>query len=213
MTGINVDPTYDAGAPAASALKDAGFTWVRLVSRPSVDTYARVMLDSGIYVLAVVTEESGGYICPADAYQIGNEPDAASNSGPNAKSPADFVAWWNLYRDTYPDLTMIGPGLASGQPWYWQQIQSAGGLRGAAGFAVHPYNKDAYNAGLLLQQYEAITPNLALWVTEWNRPVADIPEFKEMLRTDATMDAFFCWQPYQNWGCTPEQRRAITAAR
>jgi hypothetical protein len=88
---------------------------------------------------------------------------------------------------------MIGAGLASGQTGYWQGIQYAGGLPGCSGFAVHPYAKTAPLAKALLQRYQAITPTLPCWVTEWNRPPAEVPGFAAMLRQTVAMSAWFCW--------------------
>ncbi len=213
MTVVNVDPTNPAGAPEPLVIRMAGFTWVRMVSHQGAVPYGQQCQAAGLFVLAVITEESGGYLCPADAYQIGNEPDVGMGHTPNAKSPADFVAWWNLYRGTYPALTMIGPGLASGDPHYWRDVQAAGGLKGAAGMAVHPYGKDWVTARGLLQAYRAITPTLPVWLTEWSRPAGEIPAFKAMLRANTVADAFFCWSDgmVQGFGCSPEQRRAIGA--
>jgi len=153
-------------------------------------------MDSNLMVLAVITAESGGFLCPADVYQIGNEPDAGSPSqSPNNMTPVDYVSFWNLYRDTYPGPVMIGAGLASGQTAYWKAIQTAGGLHGAAGFAVHPYNKNTPTALSLLLQYRAITPGLGLWVTEWNRPPSEVVDFGAMLRQTSGVveSAWFCW--------------------
>ncbi len=207
----NVDPLNPDGAPFANTLIAAGFRGVRLVSRPSVAPYVQRMQDAGLMVLAVVTEQSGGYLCPADVYQVGNEPDVAGTG--DSMSAADYVVHWNLYRETYPDVIMIGAGLASGQTSYWQAVQAAGGLKGAAGFAVHPYARTALSAAGLLKAYQKITPGLSLWVSEWHRPDAEIPAFATMLRANTVMSAWFAWggQPNPQFNLTPQSTRILGA--
>jgi hypothetical protein len=195
VTGINVDPLNPDNAPRVDELQRTGVRWVRLVSRDddAVRQYVEMCWSVGLMVLAVITEQSGGYLCPADVYQGGNEPDVAGTG--DSMSPGAYVAYWNLYRKTYPELVMVGAGLGSGQISYWQQVQAAGGLQGASGFAVHPYAKTAVQAKTMLAAYQKITPSLPLWVTEWNRPPAEVPAFASMLRQVSVMDAWFCWSP------------------
>jgi hypothetical protein len=192
--GLNVDPFNSDNAPSVDQLQRCGARWVRLVSRPGVEDYVSACHAADIMVLAVVTQQSEGYLCPAEFFQIGNEPDVPGTG--DTMSAASYVEYWNLYRNTYPDVPMIGAGLGSGQAAYWRSVQSAGGLHGAAGFGVHPYAKDATGARALLRQYQNITPNLSLWITEMNRPSGELPEFTTMLRTlPVVMWAWFCWSP------------------
>ncbi len=214
---INVDPTNPAGSPTPLEICTKGFNGVRLVSRQgTAAVYAQTCMDANLAVVAVVTAESGGFLCPADVYQIGNEPDAGLPSqGPNNLTAADYVALWNLYRDTYPTVTMIGAGLSSGKPQYWRDIQTAGGLRGAAGFAVHPYNKTSYQALALLMQYRAVTPGLGMWITEWNRPAAEVADFAAMLHQTSGVvgAAWFCWADgmVPGFGLSSGQQRMLVA--
>ncbi len=214
MTLVNVDPLNPAGQPSPDALIRAGFRGVRLVSRQGVQPYVGSVQDAGLMVLAVITEQSGGFLCPADVYQIGNEPDLAGTA--DTRSAADYVSYWNLYRDTYPDPIMIGAGLASGQTPYWKAVQSAGGLHGCSGFAVHPYGKNATTALALLLQYRAVTVGMPLWVTEWNRPAAEVADFAAMLeQTDGIVQsAWFCWSDSMvpGFGLSPQQGRILGAA-
>src|SRR5207244_5543692 len=90
---------------------------------------------------------------------------------------------------------LIGAGLGSGQPAYWSAVHAAGGLRDAAGFALHPYGKGATDARMLLQAHQRLTPSLPCWVTEWNRPPAEIPQFAAMLRQYSVLAMWFCWSP------------------
>lgn len=207
----NVDPDNPANAPGAEELLRYGFRGVRLVSRHGVENYTDAMWSAGLMVLGVVTEQSGGYLCPADVYQIGNEPDVAGTA--DYRPAPEYVSYWNLYRDTYSDLMMIGAGLGSGQTSYWQAVKNAGGLHGAAGFAVHPYGKSATAAMSLLLNYRAITPSLGLWVTEWNRPTAETPEFAAMLDrlSGVVCHARFAWggQSDNQFNATPTQLRLL----
>ena len=212
MIGMNVDPLNPSGAPAPQTLFGLGVRWVRLVSRRGVEPYVQSCQQAGLMVLAVVTEESGGYLCPADCYQIGNEPDVDGTL--DSMAPDTYVDYWHLYRGTYRDVLMIGAGLGAGQPDYWAAVQQAGGLSGAAGFGAHPYAKTATEARHLLQAYKGITPELPLWVDEWNRPVGEIPAFVAMLRQQAVMHAWFCWSDgmVPGFGLSPAKSRMLTAA-
>ena len=173
MPGMNVDPENPDNAPWPGSLRHDGCGWVRMVSRDSdaVRSYAAIAHDCSVMVMAVITEQSGGYLCPADIYQLGNEPDLAGHG--DTKSPAEYIEYWNLYRDTYPDVIMISAGLASGDPGWWREVQKLGGLHGLNGMAVHPYAKTAEEAEALLVSYEYITPKIPIWVTEWNRPASE----------------------------------------
>jgi len=189
---VNVDPLNPTNAPLPADLMRLGDRWVRLVSRPGVEQYVNWMQVAGIMVVAVVNEQSGGYLCPADVYQIGNEPDVPGTD--DSMSPAGYRSYFRLYRETYPDLTMIGAGLGSGQTSYWNTVIQGGGLPGASGFAVHPYAKTAQQARSLLNQYRTLSPSLPLWCTEINRPAAELPEFSAMLKSlPVVMWSWFCW--------------------
>jgi hypothetical protein len=211
--GLNVDPANPYNRPDPFMLRDMGCRWVRLVSRPDLEDYVDECHDAHLAVLSVVTEQSGGYLIPAAEWtQIGNEPDVSGTT--DSMSAQAYVVYWNLYRQTYPDLVMIGAGLASGQSSYWQQIQAAGGLQGASGFSVHPYNKTAAQAESLLKAYQKITPGLQTWVTEWHRPTAEVVPFATMLQANRTMHAWYAFggQPDPQFNSTPTQLRALAAA-
>lgn len=214
--GVNVDPFNPANAPTPDEVLLYNCRWVRLVSRYGVDDYAEAMQARGIMVLAVVTEQSEGYICPADVVQIGNEPDLPNHG--DSFSVSKYIDYWNLYYGTwfapgkpFAGTPLISAGLASGQPSYWQAILNAGGLRGCSGLSVHPYAKTAAQAKTLLLAYQRLSPNLPLWVTEWNRPAAEIPGFAAMLNQTAAMSAWFSWG-WQEFALTPTLGRMIAAA-
>lgn len=98
---------------------------------------------------------------------------------------------WRLYRDTYPTLTMIAAGLASGSVFWWRHVGPQ--LHGCAAVSVHPYAKTAAQARTLLRAYRAVRPDLALWATEWWRPPEQVVPFARMLAQEAEMAAWFCW--------------------
>jgi hypothetical protein len=158
------------------------FDAVRLVMRSGgqCEQYAKTCKDAGLFVLGVLANESGGYmIANADLYQIGNEPDGAPPSS-WVMSPQEYVDLWNLYHGTYPNLPMIAAGLSSGDPSWWDKV--APQLDGCKGVAVHPYGKTLGEAKTLLAAYRAVRPSMGLYVSEWNRPAAEIPGYDWWLR-------------------------------
>ena len=171
----------------AATLRQRGYSLVRLVSLPDVEDYAASLRNVGIAVVAVVIPaQDGGYVMTnADIYQFDNERDLD-------QSAADYQAQATFYQRTYPGLTWISAGMASGNVQWWKDVQAAGGLPGFSGFDVHPYNKTASQAQVLIQAYQRITPNLDAWVTEWFRPDREVPGFQAMLRKNAVHDLWFC---------------------
>ncbi len=213
MFGVNVDPLNPAGAPTVDQLSHIGCRWVRLVSRPGVEQYVADIQAGGLMVLAVVARESNGYVFGGpDVWQFGNEPDVVSEASWNM-SPAEYAGTFNFYQATYPQLTWIAAGLASGQTSYWQQVVLQG-LNNVTGFAVHPYAKTAPEARALLQAYLRITPSLPCWATEWNRPAMEIPGFASMLRQTVAMSCWFCWSDgmVPGFGLTDSISRQLNAA-
>lgn len=193
-TGNYVDPVI---------LADLGYTHVRLVSRLHtqgdlyLNDYVTALWDENIAVIAVVTPESRGFLCWADAYQLnldsGVEPDISGIA------PDQVVQHWKLYYNTYfapgcqlEDFPLIGPGLASGDPAYWQEIQAWGGLSGCTICDVHPYLKTTAQAKNLLARYQKITPALSIGVLEWNRPPREVLAFVAMLKQSTVLSAWFC---------------------
>lgn len=176
MLGVNVNPSDPAARPDPARLQQLGLRWVRMVLRD--DDATRAYMDAcnaaELAVIGLVARESGGYVDGRPAVvQIGNEPDSAGASS-WTMSPAEYVATWNLYRDTYPDLAMISAGLASGLPDWWRSVQQLGGLRGCSGLALHPYGKGAADALALADAYQA---DLPVWFTEWHRPPSEVPHY------------------------------------
>jgi hypothetical protein len=218
---VNVDPVnVDAdGAPDPSVLLQYGIRGVRLVVRnvPEVRAYVPPVQAAGLAVLGVITNEGLGDVMadiPCDVYQLNNEPDQ-----PNTYlSPSDYVDWWNTYYGTLfaagkplEGIPVIGAGLASGQVSYWRDVQYAGGLQGAAAMGLHPYAKTAGQAASLIAQYRAVTPRLPVFVSEWNRPTAEVPAFSQMLRQNPGVmgHAWFCWHNYETFVLGPQRARLM----
>jgi len=207
--GVNVDPLNPAGAPDPAELVATNVRWLRLVCRHGVEDYVSRAQAAGLMVMAVVTDQSEGYVYGGpDVHQFGNEPD-----GPGGVPAAEYQQQATFYQRTYPQLNWIAAGLVSGQPDYWQAIQAAGGLPGFSGFDVHPYAKTASETHQLLSAYAAITPDLPVWVTEWNRPAAEVPAFAAMLKRDTVGHAWFCFSDAMvaGFGLDPGRQRLLGA--
>lgn len=202
---VNVDPQNPANTASPAEIKQAGFGGVRLVSRVAVTAAAWDFRDAGLFVLAAVTEESGGFLIPdCDLYQIGNEPDIDGTA--DSMSATQYVEYLKLYRGTYPDLPMITAGLASNQPQYLRTVRDAGGLTGFLGVGMHyPSSQSAMTSML------RYSDNLPLYVTEWNYPAHLIPSYRLMLRqTRVALDCWFSWG-YDRWALSNAQKRALSA--
>lgn len=186
----NVDPRFERGAPSPDEVRALGLTGVALVSRRDTHDYAWTMRQAGIHVLARIDKSSEGWMVPASVYQIGNEPDIESPAS-WTMTTADWIKLWNQYRNTYPSLVMIGPGLASGDVSWWKKVSNQ--ISGCAGVGVHPYAKSAAGALELLRAYANITPKRKLWISEWNRPADEVAVFAGMLGGVCEYAAWFCW--------------------
>lgn len=210
MTLLNCDPLNSANSPGAQEIYRLGLSGVRIVCRDGVEEYVESCQSIGLFVLGVIARESQGNVLGGmcDAYQIGNEPDGQGES--SYKMPPDqYLEEARIYRETYPDLFMLAAGLVSGDVAYWRLIGPKMEVLGYQGFAVHPYGKTPDQAEALLKRYQAITPKLRLWVTEWHRPPAEIPDWKAMLRRIGVVgDAWFCWA-YDGWDLTAAHARAL----
>jgi hypothetical protein len=149
---VNIDPGNDAAwaQTMPSRLKSEGFDGVRLVARSSIQGRIDELKAAGLQVMAVITNESAGYVpWNADFIQIGNEPDDANT----AMSPADYANMWTLYRNTYPQFAgrFVMAGLDSGGQNavdYASAALSAIGNRAPLPdvIAIHPYGKSPGDA-------------------------------------------------------------------
>jgi hypothetical protein len=202
---VNGDPLNPANWPPANVLRAFGFGGVRVVSRRGIEAQTAAVQAEGLFVLAVVTEQSGGYLLPsADLTQIGNEPDIGGTA--DSMDPPTFTNYLRLYRDTYPDLPMITGGLASGDYTYLQRVRDLGGLQGFSGVAVH-YPANA----TILGRYRNNAAGLPLYVTEWNTSADRILAYRAMLAgANVALDCWFSWN-YSEWALTASQARALLA--
>jgi len=202
---VNGDPQNSANWPLGAVLRGFGFGGVRLVSRRGIEPEVAQMQAEGMFVLAVVNEQSKGYLVPgADLYQIGNEPDIGGTA--DAMTPQDFAAYLQLYRNTYADLPMIPGGLASGDANYLKEVRLSGGLNGFSGVALH-----YPSSSIVLDTYKRYAPGLPIYVTEWNVSADRVIAYKAMLHAaGVALSAWFSWG-YEQWALSPQQARALTA--
>jgi hypothetical protein len=191
--GTNVDALNNPRDPVAAKAQMFQGVRVTMCDDDRCRAYATAAKAAGLFVLGVEDQSARGYILPpdlVDAVQIGNEPDQA---GPSSwtRTVDEYVQDLQIYRGTYPQYTMIAAGLASGDPSYLQQVIEAGGLDGYSAIAVHPYAKSASEASDLLDAYQALT-ELPIVVSEWNRPVNEISDFRAMLAQKTVQAFWFC---------------------
>src|SRR5207237_8767741 len=96
-----------------------------------------------------------------------NEPDAAPGSpSSDVMTQGELLGYLEAVSGAFPDsVAIIGPGLCSGQPewWNWELNFYVDAI------AVHPYGKSPRDAAELLQAYHDRwqTP---IWVTEYVNP-------------------------------------------
>jgi hypothetical protein len=219
---VNTDPLNpNDGMPEPYELLRFGIRGVRMVPRcwtddhgddpnpvhypnPKQLLYMQQLHEAGLAAFGVVTEQSHGVMFteePFDLYQLGNEPDVAGTG--DSKTADEYSAWYKLYYDTWfvagralAGVPVITAGLASGNTAYWRALR--GRVPWASGMAVHPYGKTPAQAADLIRSYQAITPGLPVFVTEWHQPTDVIPAYVMMLNQLAGVagHAFFCWHNY-----------------
>lgn len=152
LFAVNIDPSNEAAWQQSppGRLADEGFRGVRFVSRQWVQPRIDELKQAGLQVMAVITDESGGYVpWNADYLQIGNEPDLPGTY----LSPSEYADLWVLYRNTYPQFAgrFVMAGLASGGQ---NAVNYAAAVFAAIGgraplpdiVAIHPYAKDSAQA-------------------------------------------------------------------
>ena len=152
LFAVNIDPSNDAAwnQSPPRRLVDEGFRGVRLVSRSSIQPRIDALKAAGLKVMAVITDESQGYVpWNADYLQIGNEPDDRGTY----LTPEAFANLWVTYRNTYPQFagSFVMAGLDSGGQ---NAVDYAAAVFAAIGdraplpdlLALHPYGKTAAGA-------------------------------------------------------------------
>jgi hypothetical protein len=202
---MNVDPLNPLGAPEPADLKQAGFNWVRLVSRPGVEDYVAKCRAADVQVLAVIASESFDgevphVLAPApDAYQLGNEPDGAGVSSWKM-SKEDYVRLWTSLAGTLGDQ-VIAAGLCSDDPFDWIQSIFDELVPTPQGIAVHPYGATPQDAQDLLDQFHSL--GVPVWLSEWNLVpresldgdgvADDLDALWGVLSGSADATFWFCW--------------------
>jgi hypothetical protein len=220
VLGMNVDAigTYDP-----RELAHCGVRWVRLVAKADPDqrSYLDRCKQAGIRTLLVIASESVDgmswgdaaqlyaqrYAASIDALQVGNEPDIESPSSWTMKTD-DLNRLLATFRGAFPNVFLIGPGLASGQP---QRFDGANlSLLNAIG--VHPYGQGLpdwpspygfpSHIGALLDNYAAL--GKPIFITEWGAQDRELGQdqateyvsrmLKYLLaRADIPVAFYFCW--------------------
>jgi hypothetical protein len=126
LRGVNVNPDHGAvNSPPPARLLEHGINAVRLVSQDSNDVraYVTTCQEAGVFVLAVLANESHGYILDeANAVQVGNEPDGLGISSWKM-TEEEYINLWNSVRQANPDRELITAGLLrSNQAWRWEHV-------------------------------------------------------------------------------------------
>lgn len=202
-----------------------GARWIRLVLKPEHDLtdWIQDAHRRGLKVLGVIARESmrdddwwgmcaeyGARYPMLDAVQPGNEPDHESPSS-WTMAPSDLNDLLAAANVGFPDgMTIVGPGLVSGQPSYLDAVD----LDLVDALAIHAYGRRPDN----LQNWDEVPGNFGtlaelfdsyrrfqkpLWCTEWGVSTDQVSEefqsryveammkaFK--LRTDVPVSIYFC---------------------
>lgn len=213
---LAVDPR-PPHATAPLTIAQTGATMARVVLTPDFDL--SVFRDGcralGVEVLPVIARESltdwdagwelPEYIWALSAYrhpggvdwnggpiQIGNEPDLESDSSwTMAPEALNRLIWAS--RSTWPKAQLVGPGLASGDASYLEEIN----LRELSAIAAHPYGRRAPGYDLP-REYADLVPLLEsyrhfgkpLWITEYGAPAQDFDFDSERARYYAAMATY-----------------------
>jgi hypothetical protein len=202
--GVNVDPLNPAGAPTPQALQAAGFTWVRLVSRPGVESYVSGCLAANVNVLAVIARESFDpdglphvLVPPPTMYQFGNEPDGAGVSSWTMDQDT-YVSWWNTWAGKL-GAPVIAAGLASDDSAGWVSPVIGALDPQPHALAVHAYGLTPATADGVFTPFAAL--GLPIWLTEWN-PLLDwnaatvspeVAAIWDVFDSKAEAAFWFCW--------------------
>lgn len=231
MTLINIDPLNPANTAEPDFIKALGFTGVRFVSRsvqnpndpsqfapdPQVTDVKNAFQAANLFTLCVVTEQSNGVLIPdCDLYEIGNEPNVPGTR--DTKPPWSFAGYLQLYRQTYPNLSMITGGILDAKidnqtaADYIAQVASYQGLLNFQGVGIHyPRNKSS------IQSILSKSAGLLGFITEWwvdpTTPNFPTPIFANKLmfrQLNIALDAWFSLG-YSKWALTPAQARALRA--
>lgn len=215
--GLNVDfrfpglPDLDALAADVAA---TGATIVRTVLKPGIIEAwnAIVWYDAcranGLDVLWVVARESfqgvldwgqlatyrGLYGHRLALLQVGNEADHVSDSS-WTMSPEDLNSLLGAARRFFPDSTIVGPGLVSGQATFIERVD----LSLTDVLALHPYQESPETIDFYLSTYRQYWDG-PIWFTEF----ADVG-MTGVLAERGACAIKFCYHPYLGFGLIDAQ--------
>lgn len=192
IRALGVDPSNPLAPVVPAVLPALGFHAGRFVIKPETRGYVDDCHAAGLAVWGVFTGESGDIgqyrDWPVDIRIISNEMDTVSKSS-ETMTPAEFSVRWHRARDVFRDTPLWIGAMASGRPELAAPYIAV--ADGAVGLCVHPYDKPAEPARVLLRAYKAAY-RLPLLVTEWNRPAEEIAEFMVMLEEECEGHSWFC---------------------
>lgn len=194
LKGVNIDITNNP--PDVKLLKASGCDAVRFPARPGIEWYVDQLNWYDIRSISVVDKKAAGYIVqPASMHQIHNEPDVSGQA--SGTMPFDqMIGELVIYRDTYPDLVLIAPGLAAGDysAAYLKGIANTLRTYRYAAWAIHPYAKSPTGARDLFNAHQSVLVSVPGLYTECHP--SDV-EMRLMYRTarDAGCAGVFyhCW--------------------
>jgi hypothetical protein len=204
--GVNVDVTSPANCPAdVRWFKQHGFDAVRLVNKsPLAEQYAATCKQAGVFVLDAITNEAKGQLLAnADLHEIRNEIDIASPSSEGVIAPGDYQQQVIDYAGSNPGLKFTLGSLAAGDysASYLRSILPVlqdPNLSNVIGFSIHPYGKSLADTKTLIATHQqacrdVLGRELQVFVTEWNRPAAEIPGYDWWLRQNTGGAWWFCY--------------------
>jgi hypothetical protein len=222
VVSSSINLVRHTNSPSPAILKAYGINAVRLISYDSepVEEYARRCQEEGIFVLAVVVNQSEGHVLQhADAIQIGNEPDGQGPASWKMSTDA-YVDLWNGYRKKHEGRTLITAGLTRSDPaWDWSAVVPR--LEGQVdGIARHSYG-DPNGPPRTPRRLQQILVDLRkegrkrisegchwidtvpIWITEWHpldSVIHYIPWLAEAMEEHTAGDFFYCWSDDQTPG-------------
>lgn len=210
VSGLQVGTNLPIVGTANMAVA-TGAQWARIVGTWVYDQsdYVLSLNAAGVKVLLCLTRQSldeatawqyadrfGGVI---RGCQVINEPDApAGSASSDTMSQAELIGYLghvNAAFQAIPGVGLIGPGLSSGQPGWWNADLS----QFVDALACHPYGKFPTDAAALLQQYYDAW-GLPIFVTEFLDPGASMGLLPEYL---AAFSALPFVQVSFNYGRSP----------
>jgi N-acetylmuramoyl-L-alanine amidase len=205
VRGINVDASNPFGTPPPALLQAVNFNAVRLVNKtPAAEQYAATCKKSGLFVLDAITHEANGQLLAnADLHEIRNEIDIASASSEGVIPPDQYRQEVVRYAGSNPDRKFILGSLAAGDftAAYLRAVLPVlrdPNLSNVVGFAVHPYGKGLADTKVLTAAHHdaclgVLGRDLGAYITEWDRPIDEIPAYDWWLRSSTAGGWKFCW--------------------